>query len=146
MVNQPLPAPMSATTEPSAMPIESMIRSGRCHRSRSGASRSPRSDGGNRRLCPAPFCCAEMALNESTSTIATTITSRPAFALRATAWQAALLPDKYHLPARITSRERCLPSVAHELPDGREHKAGEDDLDHVHDYERIQAGRKCRLE
>ena len=39
----------SATRDASATPRTSMMRSGRCHRSRSGASRRPRSCGGNNR-------------------------------------------------------------------------------------------------
>ena len=50
-MNQPLPAPTSATTDASATPRASRICWGRCHSSRSGASSSPRSCGGKRRPC-----------------------------------------------------------------------------------------------
>ena len=45
IVNQPPPAPRSATTLASPIPSASMILSGRCHSSRSGPSSSPRSFG-----------------------------------------------------------------------------------------------------
>ncbi len=57
IVNQPPPAPMSATLAPSAISSESMTRCGCCHSSRPAASRRPSCSGGKRRAWVSR-CCA----------------------------------------------------------------------------------------